>query len=310
MPDTSPQRYLVFSRAEWAALRASTPLLLDDAELEALRGINEPVSVADVAEIYLPLSRLLNLHVIAARSLKQGVEGAFLGRLSAVPPVIIAIAGSVAVGKSTFARVLKAVLARWPDHPRVDLVTTDGFLLPNAELAARGLANRKGFPESYDLRRMLGFLAAVKAGDSDLEIPTYSHDSYDIQPGAVQRIGRPDILIFEGLNVLQTVPGAPTIASDFFDFSIYLDAEEAAIERWFVERFRLLQESAFRNPASFFHHFKDLSPAAAEATALKVWREINRPNLHDNIQPTRERARLVLRKDERHAVAEIWLRRV
>ncbi|MEA2755477.1 MAG: type pantothenate kinase [Aliidongia sp.] len=307
MPHPAP--YLVFTRDDWAALRATTPMSLSDTELEALRGVNEPVSIADVAEIYLPLSRLLNLYVLAARGLKNVVEGAFLGRPSAAPPCIIAVAGSVAVGKSTFARVLQAVLARWPDHPRVDLVTTDGFLHPTRELEARGLMQRKGFPESYDLPRMLSFLAAVKAGGTVQRVPVYSHETYDIVPGRFQRIERPDILIFEGLNVLQAVSGAPAVASDFFDFSIYLDADDAAIESWYVERFQLLQRTAFQNPSSYFHHFKDLTPADAAETGKGVWQQINFPNLRDNIRPTRERARLVIRKDAAHAVTEIWLRR-
>jgi type I pantothenate kinase len=301
--------YLIFTREDWAALRANTPMSLSDAELAALRGVNEPVSIADVAEIYLPLSRLLNLYIVAARGLKGVVEGAFLGRPSAPPPCIIAVAGSVAVGKSTFARVLQAVLGRWPDHPRVDLVTTDGFLHPTRLLEERGLMQRKGFPESYDLRRMLSFLAAVKAGEPALQVPVYSHETYDIMPGRFQTVDRPDILIFEGLNVLQAVSGVPAVASDFFDFSIYLDADDTAIEDWYVERFLLLQRTAFQNPASYFRHYKDLAPEAAVEMARSIWRQINLPNLRDNIGPTRERARLVVRKDASHAVEEIWLRR-
>jgi type I pantothenate kinase len=307
MPHPAP--YLVFTRDEWAALRANTPMSLSDSELTALRGLNEPVSTADVAEIYLPLSRLLNLYVLAARGLKNVVEGAFLGRPSLAPPCIIAVAGSVAVGKSTFARVLQAVLARWPDHPRVDLVTTDGFLHPTRVLEARGLMQRKGFPESYDLPRMLSFLAAVKAGGAVQRVPVYSHVTYDIVPGRFQRVDRPDILIFEGLNVLQAVAGVPAVATDFFDFSIYLDAADPDIESWYVERFQLLQRTAFQSPSSYFRHFKDLTPEEAVATAKGVWQQINFPNLRDNIKPTRERAKLVIRKDATHAVTEIWLRR-
>jgi type I pantothenate kinase len=311
MPATArkSEHYLVFSRQEWAALRANTPMALSDAELAALRGVNEPVSVADVAEIFLPLSRLLNLHTVAARNLKAVVEGAFLGRPSAPPPCIIGIAGSVAVGKSTFARVLQAVLGCWPDHPRVDLVTTDGFLLPTRVLQQRGLMRRKGFPDSYDLRPMLDFLAAAKSGKPALRVPVYSHEAYDVVPGRFQIVDRPDILIFEGLNVLQAVSGAPAVASDFFDFSIYLDAGTAAIEQWYIERFLLLQRTAFQRPTSFFHHFKDLTPEQAEAEARRLWRDINLPNLEANIRPSRERARLVVRKDASHAVNEIWLRR-
>lgn len=311
MPDTArkSERYLVFSRAEWAALRANTPMVLTDAELAALRGVNEPVSVADVAEIFLPLSRLLNLHTVAARNLKGVVEGAFLGRPSAPPPYVIGIAGSVAVGKSTFARVLQAVLGCWPDHPRVDLVTTDGFLLPTRVLQERGLMRRKGFPESYDLKPMLDFLAAVKSGRPALRVPIYSHEAYDVLPGQFQIVDRPDVLIFEGLNVLQAVSGVPSVASDYFDFSIYLDAETAAIEQWYVDRFMLLQRTAFQRSTSFFHHFKDLTAEQAEAEGRRIWRDINLPNLEANIRPTRERARLVVRKNATHSVSEIWLRR-
>jgi type I pantothenate kinase len=304
-----PAQYLVFQRADWAALRANTPMALADAELAALRGVNEPVSVADVAEIFLPLSRLLNLYILAACSLKNVVEGAFLGRPSLPPPCVIAIAGSVAVGKSTLARVLRAVLARWPDHPRVELVTTDGFLHPTRVLEARGLMRRKGFPESYDLRAMIDFLGALKAGEPDLRVPVYSHEAYDIVPGAFQAIDRPDVVIFEGLNVLQAVAGATAVASDYFDFSIYLDAETEDIEQWYVERFLLLQRTAFQRPKSYFHHYKNLTREAAEAVARDLWQQINLPNLRDNIQPTRDRARLVIRKDTAHAVKEIWLRR-
>jgi type I pantothenate kinase len=302
-------RYLTFSRQQWAALRANTPLSLSDTDLTTLRGINEPVSLADVTEIYLPLSRLLNLHVQAARNLGSAVEGAFLGRPITSTPYVIGIAGSVAAGKSTFARVLQAALGRWPDHPRVALVTTDGFLHTTHELEQRGLMRRKGFPETYDLRRMLTFLAALKSGTPDLRVPVYSHETYDIVPGKFQRIDRPDVLIFEGLNVLQTVPGAAMVASDFFDFSIYLDAAPTDIEQWFIARFLLLQRTAFQRPASYLHRLKDLSEPAAQDLARRVWQDINLPNLVTNIQPTRERARLVVRLGGHHAVEEIWLRR-
>ena len=301
--------YLVFDRAEWSALRAATPLALDDAELAALRGINEPVSLADVADIYLPLSRFLNLHVMSARSLHNVVESAFLGRPTAPVPYIIGVAGSVAVGKSTFSRVLQAMLAQWPAHPRVSLVTTDGFLFPTGELERRGLMARKGFPESYDLRRMMRFLSAAKMGHHNLTVPVYSHEAYDVVPGETRVIDQPDILIFEGLNVLQTVTGAATVTSDFFDFSIYLDAETAQIEEWYVQRFLALQATVFQRPTSYFHHYRDLTHAEAVATARRVWTEINLPNLLENIRPSRERARLVVRKGGLHAVDQIWLRR-
>lgn len=301
--------YLVFNRAEWSALRAATPLSLSDTELAALRGVNEPVSLADVADIYLPLSRFLNLHVMSARSLHNVVESAFLGRPTAPVPYIIGVAGSVAVGKSTFARVLQAMLAQWPAHPRVALVTTDGFLYSTAELEQRGLMRRKGFPESYDLRRMLRFLSAAKMGHRHLQVPVYSHEAYDIVPDRMQTIDQPDILIFEGLNVLQTVTGASSVTSDYFDFSIYLDAETAQIEEWYVQRFLALQQTVFQRPSSYFHHFRDLTQSEAVATARRIWGEINLPNLVENIRPSRERARLVVRKGGLHAVDEIWLRR-
>jgi type I pantothenate kinase len=301
--------YQIFQRAEWAALRANTPLVLSDADLKKLCGVNEPVSLADVADIYLPLSRFLNLQVMAARSLHGVIESAFLGRPSTPTPYIIGVAGSVAVGKSTFARVLQAMLAQWPAHPRVDLVTTDGFLLNTRTLSERGLMRRKGFPESYDLRRMLKFLSAAKTGARALHGPVYSHEAYDIVSDRMQLVEQPDILIFEGLNVLQTVSGVPAVISDFFDFSIYLDADTAMIEEWYVQRFLLLQRTVFQRPSSYFHHYKDQTHDEAVATARQIWSEINLPNLRDNIRPTRERARLVVRKGDTHAVDEIWLRR-
>jgi len=311
LPDKLRQStpYLVFDRQEWAALRADTKLFLSEADLAALRGLNEPVSLADVVDIYLPLSRLLDLHVMAARSLSSVVETAFLGRPGASSPYIIGIAGSVAVGKSTFARLLQAVLARLPARPRVELVTTDGFLHPTRVLEERRLMRRKGFPESYDLRRMLSFLTAAKAGDPNLHMPVYSHEVYDIVPGRFQIVDRPDILIFEGLNVLQTVSHATAVASDFFDFSIYVDADPSIIEEWYVQRFLLLQRTSFQKPSSYFRHYRDLTVSQAEDTARQIWQQINLPNLVENIQPTRGRARLVIRKGSSHAVEELRLRR-
>jgi len=307
--------YARFSREEWAALRSSTPLTLSQGDLAAFQGINEQVSLDDVVQIYLPLSRLLNLHFRSARSL-DGVKDEFLGRLVGRRPYVIAIAGSVAVGKSTFARTLQGLLSRWPDHPRVALVTTDGFLYPNAALEQRGLMRRKGFPESYDRRRMVQFLSAIKAGEPRVDAPVYAHAAYDIVPGEVQTVRQPDILIFEGLNVLQTgVPesGAHTpsiIVSDFFDFSLYVDADEECIEAWYVRRFRSLQRTVFQNPASYFHHYRDLSEDEAREVALGIWRDINLLNLRENILPTRERANVVLRKRGDHTVGEIWLRQI
>ncbi|MFC7736844.1 type I pantothenate kinase [Roseomonas sp. GCM10028921] len=301
--------YRVFGRHEWAALRSSTPLPLTAVDVATLRGVSAHVSLAEVADVLLPLSRLLNLHVAAARNLAM-VQDTFLGRPARVLPYVIAIAGSVAIGKSTFARLLQAVLARWPDHPRVQLVTTDGFLHPTRVLLERGLMKRKGFPESYDLRRMIAFLRAVKAGEPEVLAPVYSHLAYDIMPDQYEAIRQPDILIFEGLNVLQT-PGTATVAaSDFFDFSVYMDAEEADIESWYVERFLVLQRTTFQDPNSYFHHYRDLSHEKAVRTACGIWREINGPNLRENIQPTRPRARLVLTKGADHAVREVALRRM
>jgi type I pantothenate kinase len=299
--------YRVFSRPDWAALRAHTPLPLSDAELERLRGVGDPVSLEEVRDVYLPLTRLLNLQVAAYWQL-QTLRDAFLGRLSLRTPYVVAIAGSVAVGKSTFARVLRALLARWPDHPRVALVATDGFLLPNRELEARDLMHRKGFPESYDQKAMVRFLARLKAGDDALQVPVYSHRDYDILPDRFETIERPDILLFEGLNVLQTAPGASIVASDFFDFSIYVDADETAIEDWFLERFLLLQRTAFQDPAAYFHRFADMDRDKSIAFARDVWRDINLPNLRANITPTRDRADLILRKLSDHSIGEIRLR--
>jgi len=301
--------HTAFSRAEWAALRASTPLSLTDAEVLRLRGVNEQMSLAEVTDVFLPLSRLLNLHVAAARRLSE-VRDTFLGRPLNPAPYVIGIAGSVAVGKSTFARVLRAVLACWPDHPKVELVTTDGFLHPTRVLKERDLMRRKGFPESYDLRQMIDFLGAVKAGAEEVAAPVYSHQTYDIVPGERQVIRRPDILIFEGLNVLQAAGGSTTVASDFFDFSVYLDADEAVIEAWYIERFLLLQATAFQKPSSYFHHYKDLSRPEAIEVARGIWDSINLLNLRDNIAPTRDRARLVLHKDVDHRVDSVKLRRL
>jgi type I pantothenate kinase len=300
--------YMTFGRAEWAALRSNTPLTLSDPELSAMRGLNEPIALDDVVEIHLPLSRLLNLHVAASRNLSR-VKDAFLGRPAGTPPYIIAVAGSVAVGKSTFARVLRALLARWPDHPRVELVTTDGFLHPNRVLEERGLMRRKGFPESYDLRRMIRFLAAIKAGKPKVEAPVYSHLTYDIVPGERQVVRQPEVLILEGLNVLQASSGAAMVTSDFLDFSVYLDADEAEIEAWYIERFLILQKTRFQQPLSYFHHYRDLPPAEARGIARDIWHEINLVNLRQNILPTKQRADLVLRKRADHSVGEVWLRR-
>jgi type I pantothenate kinase len=302
-------RYLDFDRAQWSGLRAATPLTLSETDLVALRGLNEPVSLTEVEAIYLPLSRLLNLHVAATQTLHKATD-TFLGSLPRPTPYVIGVAGSVAVGKSTFSRVLRALLSRWPDHPRVDLVTTDGFLWPNRELEARGLLTRKGFPESYDVRRLVEFMADVKAATGAVHAPLYSHQTYDIVPGEFQVVDRPDIVIVEGLTVLQTGEGPRVFVSDFFDFSIYLDADEAHIERWYVERFLALRGTVFKDPRSYFHRYATLSDAEAIATARQIWTSINGLNLRENIEPTRERARLVLEKGEDHGIRQVRLRRI
>jgi len=306
--------YREFSRDEWAKLRADTPMTLVARDLEQLSGLIEELSIEEVEEIYLPMSRLLNLHVAAAQEL-HAVTNRFLGRKDRRVPYILGIAGSVAVGKSTTARVLRALLARWPDHPRVDLITTDGFLYPNAELERRHLMNRKGFPESFDVARLLNFLHAVKSGQRNVPAPVYSHFHYDILPGQTTFIDRPDILIVEGLNVLQPArlprdgEGIPFV-SDFFNFSIYMDAEPQMLETWYVTRFMRLRQTAFRDPAAYFHRYAHLSPDAARAQALEIWRTVNEKNLTENILPTRQRARLILRKSANHRIDSVALRRI
>jgi type I pantothenate kinase len=306
--------YLDFDRAAWARLRAATPLTLSEADLAELQGINERVSLQEVEVVYLPLSRLLNLHVTATQTLHKATD-TFLGSLPAPTPYVIGIAGSVAVGKSTFARILRALLSRWPVSPRVDLVTTDGFLLPNHELERAGLMERKGFPESYDVRRLVQFMADIKAGVGVAHAPVYSHQAYDIVPGEFQIVDRPDILLVEGLNVLQTGDGgtgrpARVFVSDFFDFSIYIDADEVDIEAWYVERFRMLRETVFRQETAYFHRFAHLSDRDAQVTARGIWRTINGVNLRENIIATRDRARLVLEKGRDHAVRRVRLRKI
>ncbi len=310
----SLSRYISFTREEWMRLRAATPLTLTETDLAALQGLNEPVSLQEVEEIYLPLSRLLDLYADATQNLYT-VTDTFLGHPAAKVPYVIGIAGSVAVGKSTTARVLRALLARWPGHPRVDLVTTDGFLLPNRVLEARDLMRRKGFPESYDLRRLVRFMADLKAGKPEVVAPIYSHQSYDTLPNQKQVVRRPDIVIVEGLNVLQTGDGrpgrsVPLFVSDFFDFSIYVDAGAADIERWYVERFMQLRQTVFRDEASYFHRYASLTSEEAVGVATDIWRGINGVNLRENILPTRERAQLVLEKGPDHAVQGVKLRKL
>jgi len=313
-PSVAFSPYIVYSRDDWAALRADTPMPLSEAELENLSGLTERVSTQEVVEIYLPLSRLLNLHVEALQEL-HGAATRFLRKGDAKMPFIIGLAGSVAVGKSTTGRVLQALLARWPSHPSVELVPTDGFLFPNAVLEQRGLMTRKGFPESYDLTRLLNFLAEVKSGRERIEAPVYSHLVYDVLPDQAIVIERPDIVIVEGLNVLQPAKlpkdgAAIPFVSDFFDFSIYIDAADGLIEDWYVERFLRLRQTAFRDPASYFHRFATLSEEEARAIGLSLWQTINLVNLTENILPTRQRADLILRKGQDHAVETVSLRKL
>ncbi|MCC6735025.1 MAG: type I pantothenate kinase [Bauldia sp.] len=308
-----PSPHRTFSRQEWAGLRAGTPMTLTAGEVERLQSLNDPVSMDEVETIYLPLSRLLSLYVGATQGLFAATR-TFLGSNGGKTPYVIGVAGSVAVGKSTTARLLRALLSRWPNTPKVALVATDGFILPNATLAAAGLMERKGFPESYDMPALLAFLSAVKAGRDSVAAPVYSHLSYDIVPGAADVVERPDILIVEGLNVLQTPDpgeggGAPFV-SDFFDFSIYVDADEALIGDWYVERFKTLRNTAFRDPRSYFHRYASLTDAEAVAMARGLWDRINLPNLKANILPTRPRADLILRKGASHRVEEVALRRL
>src|SRR3984893_1778301 len=306
--------YRVFSREEWAKLRADTPMTLVQRDLEQLSGLIEELSMAEVEQIYLPMSRLLNLHVAAAQELHT-VTSRFLGRRDGRVPYVLGIAGSVAVGKSTTARVLKALLARWPHTPKVELITTDGFLHANAVLEREGLMEKKGFPESYDLPALLRFLTEVKAGPRPARAPIYSHLVYDVVPSQSIEIDHPDILIVEGLNVFQV--GRPPrdgkaipFVSDFFDFSIYLDADEDVLRHWYVDRFLMLRETSFRDPQSHFQLYSRLTHAEAVENATSIWTRIHLLNLHENILPTRRRAHLILTKDASHQVIEVSLRRL
>jgi type I pantothenate kinase len=306
--------YHRFTRSEWAALRADTPLTLSMEDLTRLRSLNDPISLEEVVAIYLPLSRLLALYVAATQGLYKATQR-FLGAEGGKVPYIIGVAGSVAAGKSTLSRVMQALLQRWPNTPKVELVTTDGFLYPNAVLQHEGLLEKKGFPESYDSTRLLTFVSDVKAGKRHVQAPVYSHVTYNIVPGESITIDRPDILILEGLNVLLPNRGtkdgrAIPFVSDFFDFSVYLHASEEALEKWFVARFMRLRDTAFRDPLSYFNKYAGLDDSQAEATARAIWRKINLPNLRENILPTMPRASLVLTKGPNHIIEEVELRKL
>jgi type I pantothenate kinase len=307
-----PSPWVALPRSDWASLRSSTPMSITGEELESLQGVTEQISLDEVREIYLPLSRLLNLYVAATQQLHQATD-TFLRASTAKVPFVIGVAGSVAVGKSTTSRLLRALLSRWPDHPEVALVTTDGFLHPNAELERRGLLERKGFPDSYDTAALVRFVADVKAGEPEVSAPVYSHLRYDVLADERVTVRQPDVLIVEGINVLQT--GSSTderrvFVSDFFDFSIYVDAEEEDIESWYVERFHTLRRTAFRDPRSYFHRYADLDDEEADAVARDIWKRINGENLRRNVLPTRSRADLILRKGGDHAVEAVHLRKL
>ena len=306
--------YRSFSRAEWAALRDDAPMTLSGDEVQRLRSLHDRLDMKEVEEIYLPLSRLLSMYVAATQRLFRAQQS-FLKTVDIKMPYIIGVAGSVAVGKSTTARVLQALLARWPNVPKVDLITTDGFLYPNVVLDREGLMEKKGFPESYDLPALLTFLTDVKAGRRPVRAPIYSHLVYDVVPNQWVEVDRPDILIVEGLNVLQTgrLPKdgkAIPFVSDFFDFSVYIDADEDVLRGWYVNRFLTLRGTAFRDPKSYFHRYSNLSDEEATETATSIWSRINLVNLNENIVPTRQRADLILKKQANHQVAEVSLRRL
>ncbi|MBC7518411.1 MAG: type I pantothenate kinase [Microbacteriaceae bacterium] len=302
--------YIELDRADWASLAPTTPLPLTPNEVVELRGLGERLDLREVSDVYLPLSRLINLYAAGTKQLHRTTSN-FLGQRADSTPFVIGVAGSVAVGKSTTARLLRELLARWDDTPRVELVTTDGFLHPNAELSRRGLMDRKGYPESFDRRALLRFVSRVKSGAAEVRAPFYSHLNYDIVPGAEIVVRRPDILIVEGLNVLQPPTNAHRLAvSDLFDFSVYVDARSSDIATWYEDRFLKLQQGAFADPKSYFHRYSALNSEEARAKAREIWNRTNGPNLAENILPTRSRATLILRKDALHQVDRVLVRKI
>ncbi|MEH7108405.1 type I pantothenate kinase [Bacillus sp. JJ1764] len=302
------RNYIEFNRQKWSALRNKTPLLLSAEELEKIKGLNEEISLQEVEEVYLPLTRLINLKVKASQQL-QGATNSFLDFKAKKVPYIIGIAGSVAVGKSTTARVIQTLLSRWDSHPEVSLITTDGFLYAKETLERKRLMSRKGFPESYDTKKLIKFLMDVKSGKRKVEAPVYSHLTYDVVPDQVEVISNPDILIVEGINVLQVNKTDQVFVSDFFDFSIYIDADEINIKKWYIERFLMLQQTAFQNPKSYFNRFTSLTKDEAMNKAAEIWQEINAPNLIENILPTRRRAHIVFKKGSDHTMEKIYLKK-
>ncbi|MBB6455327.1 type I pantothenate kinase [Salirhabdus euzebyi] len=306
--------YMTFTKEEWAKLRFNTPMTLTKEEINELQGVNEQLSMAVVSNVYLPLTRLINLYITASQQLHT-VSDTFLGKNTSKVPYIIGLAGSVAAGKSTAARIIQALLSKWPNHPKVEIITTDGYLYPNAVLESKGLMNKKGFPESYNTKALVDCLAKLKSGAKEVRVPVYSHLQYDILPGQYKIINKPDIVIVEGINVLQTpkLEGntLPSIfVSDFFDLSIYVDANETDLLRWYVERFKKLRGTAFNDPNSYFKRYANLSDEEAVKTATSIWNNINQINLKKNIEPTKNRADIILKKELDHEITTINLRKL